>query len=338
MATIKDVAKLAGVSVATVSKVYNNYSEIPQTTKDKVFQAAKSLDYIPNKNAVMLSKKDKYYIGLIVSNLYYSCSTDEYLFKILSGVNMGVEERDYELLIFTTENIKKTGMTYVQFCQYHNLIGAIIHGLRVDDPMLKELSNSSIPCVLIDIHLNGMNTATITVDNHKASQDIFELLYNNGHRHFCHILGPTTAEVANVRKDGFLASAESHMVPLENLALIDGDFNVQTSYEHTKQLLKSTSSITAFFASSDLMALGTLKALHEHDLQVGKDVTLIGFDGLSTLEYTSPAIGTVSQNFIEMGKKSVEVLEKIFHKRPYEKITYVPYKILPRESLTFVRT
>lgn len=333
MATIKDVAKKAGLSVGTVSKVFNGYSEIPNSTKEKVFQVAKDLDYVPRKSAVELSKKEKMYIGLIVENLSFQYANDEYLFKLLAGVHKRVEELGYELIIYTTKQIRKQNFSYINFCKYHNLVGAIIHGLEVGDPLLKELSSSSIPCVLIDINLEGKNTASITTDNEKAAEEVFDILFSNGHKKICHIVGSHGAEVSNIRKRGFINGAKKNNYDTDDIIFIDGEFNEKVSYKNVKKMMRNHKDITAIFASSDIMALGALKALNELGYKVGEDFTLIGFDGLSTLQYVTPPITTVKQNFEKIGRVAVDTLIRINNKRKVNNKYYVDYKIIQGNSI-----
>ncbi|MCL2199306.1 MAG: LacI family transcriptional regulator [Defluviitaleaceae bacterium] len=333
MSTIKDVAKLAGVSVSAVSKAFNNYAEISDDTKEKIFRAAKELDYIPNKSAVELSRGRKPYLGLIVKDLDTHNTFDEHMFRLLSGTHARACEIGQELIIFTTPQIKQFKQTYVEFCKHHSLMGAIIQGIGSDDPYLEALLESTIPTVLIDVEREGAHTAFVTTDNEKASSEVVDLLVSKGHRKICHILGHPADEVTKQRENGFTAAARRHMLNEDEVYIIAGDFVEDIAYANTKKALQIHRDITAIYAASDLMALGALRAIKEEGLTAGKDIALVGFDGLKALEYTTPSIATVFQDFHGMGRLAVDTLQQIAKGLPFSGKNFVPYTLMHRGSV-----
>lgn len=336
MATLKDIAKSAGVSESTVSKVLNGYSEIPFATKDRVLSIAKHMNYFPNKSAVELSKGKRRYIGLIVRNFSLDPGIGEYTYRLISGIHNQASLVDYELVVYTTHQISDKNLSYVDFCNYHSLLGAIVHGLDKDDPYLLELQNSKTPCVLIDIERQGINTAFISTDNVKAAEAVADLFCQSGHKKFCHVTGSEGADVTSTRIAGFNKGIVKNGLPAESIINIRGDFIEDTAYQKVKEALTNHPDITAIFASSDTMALGAYKAVKEAGLSLGENFSLIGFDGLYTLEYISPAIGTVYQDFYSIGKLAADTLLKIADNKHYSPKNYVDYKLLPRESVNTV--
>jgi len=333
IATIKDVAKLANVSVSAVSKAFNSYNEISEPTKERIFAAAKELEYIPNKSAVDLSRGKRPYLGLIVNDLNSNAVCDEYIFRLLSGTHERANELGQEIIIFTAPQIKKLNKSYVDFCKHHTLVGAIVHGLDADDPYLTALLESPIPCVLIDIQKTGDSTAFVTTNNFEASKEVVDLFVLKGHKSICHIAGGATSFVTEERKNGFLQAAESHNIASENIFVIQGDFREETAYLNTKELLKAKKDITAIFAASDIMALGASRAINELGFKIGKDIALVGFDGFKAMEYTSPPIATVFQDFHAMGRIAVDTLLKIYRNQDFNPRNYVPHAIFHRGSV-----
>jgi len=333
MITIKDVAKLAEVNISTVSKVFNGYSGISDATKEKIFKAAEELGYIPSKSAVELSRGIQPYLGLIVNNLNTNSAKDEYIFRIVSGVQERTSELDMDLTLFTTTQIKKKDYSYVDFCKHHRLLGAIVHGLDMSDPYLAQLLESPLPCVLIDIEHESQTAAFISTDNVQASEDVVQLLYNKGARKICHILGTPNADVTLRRKEGFLKAAARLGLSQEDILIIPGEFNEHLAYVNMKKTLENHKDIQGVFASSDLMALGAMRAIREMGLTLGKDIALVGFDGLAALEYTSPAIATVQQDFHSMGRIAVDTMVSIAKGDNFSARNYVPYHLLERESV-----
>jgi DNA-binding LacI/PurR family transcriptional regulator len=333
VATIKDVAKHAGVSVSAVSKTFNNYNEISEETKAKIFLAAKELDYIPNKSAVELSRGRKPYLGLIVRDLNTNNTCDEYIFRLLSGTHERACEIGQELIVFTTPQIKQMKQSYVDFCKHHSLMGAIVHGIEKEDPYLEALLESAIPCVLIDIERDGPSTAFVTTDNEKASEEVVDLLVAKGHKKICHILGHPNSEVTKQRERGFLNAARRHMLNEDEVYIVPGDFVEEVAYANTKKTLQVHRDITAIYASSDLMALGALRAVKEEGLTAGKDIALVGFDGLKALEYTTPPLATVFQDFHAMGRLAVDTLFAISKGQEFTGRNFVAHTLLHRGSL-----
>ena len=336
MITIKDVAQLAEVNISTVSKAFNNYNGISDSTKDKIFKAARDLGYIPSKSAVELSRGVQPYLGLIVNNLNTHSAKDEYIFRIVSGVQERVSELDMDLTLFTTTQIKKKDYSYVDFCKHHRLLGAIVHGLDMNDPYLAELLESPLPCVLIDIEHESPTVAFISTDNVQASEDVVQLMYNKGIRKICHILGTPDADVTLRRKEGFLKAATRLGLLAEDIIIIAGEFNEDIAYANMKKTLEHHKDIQGVFAASDLMALGAMRAINEAGLKLGKDIALVGFDGLTALEYTSPSIATVRQDFHSMGRIAVDTLVSISKGEDFKARNYVPYDLLRRESAFYI--
>jgi DNA-binding LacI/PurR family transcriptional regulator len=333
MATIKDVARLASVSVSAVSKAFNNYSEISEETKEKIFAAAKELDYIPNKSAVELSRGKKPYLGFIVMDLSKKTShIDEYIFRLLSGTHERASEVGQELIVFTTPQIKKMKQSYADFCKHHTLMGAIVHGVEDDEPYFSSIMESPIPCVLIDIERQGVNTAFVITDNEKASEEVVDLLAAKGHRKICHIMGHPDSEVGRQRKAGFLNAARRHRLNENEVFLVPGDFLEDTAYANTKKTLQIHRDITAIYAASDIMALAALRAIKEEGFTVGKDIALVGFDGSKVLEHTTPPLTTVFQDFHGMGRLAVDTVLAISKNQPFNGKNYVPHRLIQRES------
>ncbi|MCL2608499.1 MAG: LacI family transcriptional regulator [Treponema sp.] len=330
---IKDVAERAGVSISTVSKVLNNYREIPEATRNRVFRAVKGLGYVPNKSARELSSGSRQYVGLIVSSLNSWSARDEHTLRILSGVHEKCSEEGYDLVLYTTEQIKSRNMSFVDFCRYNSLCGTIVHGLDAGDSRLGELLESPIPCVLIDTECDGANTAFVTTDNFRAASAVADLFARNGGGKICHVTGSPAAGITARRRAGFLSGAKNGGIPEEDIIETPGLFNMDVAYWNIRETIARNGDLTAVFASSDLMALGVFRALKELGLAVGKNFSLVGFDGLTALEYTDPPIASVIQDFYGMGRLAVETLLKISCGEPFEQKNFVDFKLEERKSI-----
>ncbi len=338
MATIKDIAKLTNFSVSTISKAFNGYDEIPEATREKIFAVAKELNYVPNKNAVQLSGNSPKYIGFFIRDLAFDISTYELQFKILSGIMKGCNENKKELLIFTVENIKDSNLSFSNFCKYHNLSGAIIHGLEVDDILIKDIETIKIPVILIDMNLNNPNTSSITTNSFDACADVFKMLYNKGHRNMLYISGTQEAEISYIRENGFLNAIQKYSKNDCNIYKVQGDFLEEKAYEQVKLFLTNNKdkNITSIFAFSDFMCIGASRAVTERGYTVGKDISLIGFDGSEITNYTTPKLATVVQDFEKIGEECINNIVSLSSNLKHKNIN-VPYKILLKDSIHNVK-
>ncbi len=331
MATIKDVAKLANTSVATVSKTFNGYTEITPATKERIFEAAKKLNYVPNKHAVELSGRSSQYIGFIMQDLSFDLSSYEFNFKILSGLSKQCNTNNKELLIFTLADIKSKNMSISNFCKYHNLSGAVVHGLQVNDNTLDDIASSNIPILLVDMNLQDDKTCSISSCNYLAGSEVFNLLYRKGHRNIVYITGSDEAEISHLREKGFLA-ASSQLGSNCSLYKLQANFNEYQSYIKTKDFLSQNKDVTALFAFSDFMAIGASRAIKELGYTIGKDFSLIGFDGSEITNYTTPKIATVKQDFEQIGEQAIKTIISMSNGIKQENIL-IPFTIEEKESI-----
>lgn len=168
MVTIKDIAKAASVSVTTVSRALNGYDDVNEGTRLKIRTIADQLGYSPNMAARSLISKKTKTLGLLLSNVTRDSSKDNIAFEVLCGINDRSGELDYDLVLFSTTPQKQRVKSYKTLCQERGVDGVIIMGIRLDDPYLKEIVSSDIPCVLIDITLEGPNVGYVTSDNTKG--------------------------------------------------------------------------------------------------------------------------------------------------------------------------
>ena len=165
MTTIKDIARAAGVSITTVSRGLNGYSDVSEKTRKKILRIAKELNYSPNTLARSLVMNKSKTFGLLVSGLNQSSAKDNITFDMLAGINKFVGECGYDIVLLSTTSTKQREKTYTQLCRERRVDGVIIQGIRTDDPYLKEVVESDIPCVLIDIPLTSSTVGYVTTDN-----------------------------------------------------------------------------------------------------------------------------------------------------------------------------
>lgn len=333
MATIKDVAKIAGVSVTTVSRALNHYSDVNIETKQKIFEVAKQLNYVPNKAAQNLVKRENRTLAFILSGLEKEGGKDNIIYRLLSGMYEFASTIDYDVALYTTDSAHQKKKGYVEFCREHNISGAIMNGIRLDDPYLHEIIDSKMPCVLIDVDLTEENVSCIMIDNEFAAYEAVQLLIDHHHTKIAMITGRKEADVSIKRFKGYKKALEVNGLPYEERFVVCGNFLEAEAYECTLSLLRNNSEITAIFCASDMMALGAIRAVKELGLEIPKDISIVGFDDIPLVGYLSPALATVQQDFHLMGYFAGKQLVKMIQQEAYEKKIIIEHKILARETV-----
>lgn len=337
MTTIKDIAKQAGVSVTTVSRALNDYYDVSPTTKAHIMKISQEMGYIPNRMAQNLVKQHNNTLAIILSGLEKGGGKDNIVYCLLSGMYAFAETVNYEVLVFTTSTAQQKEKSYVQFCKEHYIGGAVLNGIRMDDPFFIELMGSDLPCVLIDVPIEGKNTYTISVDNAKAAQEAVEHLIDNNHKNIGMINGRCEALVSHERQKGYADALSKRGLVLKKEYIVHADFLENRSYEETRRLLQKHPEITALFCASDMMALGAMRAIADEGKKIPEDVSIVGFDNIPLSEYTKPALTTVNQDFYMMGYEAARQLLKLIMREPVKRKIYLDYKLLERNSVCMLK-
>lgn len=318
--TIKDVAKYAGVSVSTVSRVFNNYGDISDATISKVLEAATKLDYIPNQAARNLSTKNKKIIALILNNLKVEQGVTM-PFEILSCVSHVINNTDYEFVFYATTTEMQKEKSLKQFCSEHSITGVIIQGLRLTDAYYKELEEFDLPLVTIDLRITSDDIASISIDNELASTDVTQRLVDRGYKNIIMLNGTEFDEISQLREKGYKSIVQDPKI-------IYANFSEEEAYSKIEKLLE-IQSFDAIFAASDLMAIGALRALKDRGLN--KMIAVVGFDDIALARYVSPSLTTVRQDIQKIAEQSVfDLMNQI---ESHTKISrFIPFEIIVRES------
>lgn len=331
--TIKDIAKAANVSVTTVSRALNNYSDVNPETKKKIMQIANELGYNPNIAARSLIVKKTKTLGLLLSGVTRYSVKDNIAFEILCGINDRSGELNYDPVLFSTTSQKQRMKSYKSLCLERGVDGVIIMGLRLDDPYLQEIIDSSIPCVLIDIPLEGKRVGYVSADNVNGADRATEYLINKGHRKIGMINGHAQASVSNERLEGFRKALEKHQIDFREDLIVDGGFSEQGGTEAAIRLITMHPDLTAIFCASDLMAIGAMQGLKHIGKYVPDDISIIGFDDIIISSYCSPALTTIQQSKYEMGYYAAQMLIDMLEGRNVDTHVTLHSQLVERESV-----
>ncbi|MDN4072434.1 LacI family DNA-binding transcriptional regulator [Fictibacillus terranigra] len=332
MATIKDIAKHAGVSVTTVSRALNGYSDVNEKTRDKIKAVAKELNYSPNLLARSLVMKKTKTIGLLVSGMQIEGSKDNFTYEVLCGINDCAGERGYDLILFSTNTELQQEKTYNQLCQERKVDGVILQGIKTDDPYLREVVESDIPCVLVDIPIESDSVGYVTTDNKEGAKKAVEHLIGLGHRQIGMINGHKQAFVSQERLEGYRLALEEAKLDFKEENVVDGAFSESEAQVQAAELLKKNPKITAIFCASDLMALGTIKAAAGMGKQVPQALSVAGFDDIILASYSSPTLTTIAQDRYQIGYESAILLIQILEGKAGSRKKVLNTNLIKRES------
>ncbi|MDR0138654.1 LacI family DNA-binding transcriptional regulator [Metabacillus idriensis] len=332
MTTIKDIAKAAGVSVTTVSRALNGYSDVNEKTRQKISRIAKELNYSPNTLARGLVMNKSKTIGMLVSGMDRVSSKDNITFEVLSGVNECISERDYDLVLFSTTTTKQREKTYSQLCRERRVDGAILQGMKIDDPYLKEVVESDIPCMLIDIPIASNSVGYVTTDNVLGAKRAVEHLISLGHTKIALINGHDQAYVSKQRLKGYLDALMEANLEVNEDWIVSGDFSEEKAELVTEKLLIEHPEITAVFCASDLMALGAIKSAKASGIHVPEGLSVIGYDNILLAAYSNPALTTIAQNKFELGYQAANSLIDMLEGKSGSNVITLKTDLIIRES------
>lgn len=334
-ASIKDVAKEAGVSITTVSRALNGYNDVSEATKEKIFKVVERLNYAPNMNARALGGISVPTLALLVSGLKKR-EDSGFVFGMISGLYHTSLENNCEFILLTTNGAKQREVNYIQLCRQMNISGVMISGLRIDDPYYIELVNSEIPCVIVDADITGKKICTLSIDNLKASYDAVKYLLDKGHRHIGMMNGSASAEVSKYRFSGYAKALQEESILLDLSYMYYSDFLEEAAYKNTIDLLIKNPQITAIFCASDVMAVGAIKAINNFSKKVPEDISIVGFDDIPAAPYVNGGLTTIRQDPFLMGKYSGEALIHMIKNKESMQHISLEYTLIERNTVKII--
>ena len=333
--SIKDVAKKAGVSVSTVSRALNGYTDVSEKTKRKIQDTVRDLGYVPNESAKNLSSKTSRNLALIVLDIYEDDKMDGFTGNILRGIYRYVNEQGNTLATYGVGSDMQDDTSLESLCNSYSVIGIVLLGINVHDEYFRQANKLSIPCVSVDILLSGDNNVTVTTDDEAAFEEITDYVIEQGHEKIALLTGLKEAEVTDKRNKGFIKSVAKHGLDQSEMDVLECDFLEENAFNIVKAYVEKygKTRATAFMCMSDLMALGACRAIEKCGYKVPEDFSLTGFDGIQALNYITPGITTVNQNIKEKGYEAIKVLNDLVDDKEVSRTVYVPYKLDIRDSV-----
>ncbi|MDQ0217433.1 LacI family transcriptional regulator [Peribacillus cavernae] len=327
MIRIVDVAKMANVSTATVSRVITNSGTVKRETTERVLEAIELLNYQPNVLARQLRRSETNTILVVVPDI-----TNTFFSKVLRGIEAVAIENGYQVLLGDALNNVERENGYINILRQKKADGMILLTARIDEGLLDEIAKE-LPVVLACEYMEGSQIPTVSIDNISSSRKAAEHLIGLGHQRIGFISGPLNVVLGRDRLKGFKQAMSQHGLPIEPLLVQEGDFSYESGYNLMMKFLALEHPPTAVFAANDEMAIGAIKAIKFRGLSVPENISVIGFDNIKISSIFEPALTTIAQPAYDIGQKAMELLIKLINKDSLTKNQYMlEDELIIRES------
>ncbi|WP_339451122.1 LacI family DNA-binding transcriptional regulator [Pseudomonas sp. EA_5y_Pfl2_R50] len=302
MATIKDVAALAGISYTTVSHVVNNTRPVSQEVRLKVEAAIKILDYVPSAVARSLKAKTTATIGLLVPN-----SLNPYFAELARGIEDYCERNGYCVILCNSDDNPEKQRSYLRVLLEKRIDGLIVASAGGDSGLAQGLAGVKTPMVIVDRGLEGVDADLVRIDHEYGAYLATRHLLELGHRDIATIGGPATTSVAQMRQAGYRRALQEAGIEVREARMLESDFTSTGGYNAASILLE-VNPPSAIFAGNDMIGIGVLRAAAERNVRVPSELSVIGFDDIQMSRYVYPALTTVGQSILQLGEMAAEVL------------------------------
>ncbi|MCX0380084.1 LacI family transcriptional regulator [Clostridium perfringens] len=331
---IKDIAKIAGVGVGTVSRVINNCPDVSEKTRRKVSKIIEKYNYVPNNNARLLKMNDTKNICVFVRGVY-----NPFFSEIVNYIREEISKAGYFMILQQeeykngTEEIK----SMLSLIKENKLKGIISLGAQLYNIDSKLFNEIKIPIVFTSADVlkdNDIDSiSTIKVENRYSSYNGVKYLINKGHRNIAILLGDIDDKGISIERfNGYKRALFEENFLVNKKYIKYGKYECKSAYEKTLELLEESKEVTAIFAISDLMAVGAAKAITDKGLRVGEDIALLGFDGMDMTKYYFPGISTIEQPKERLAKESINLLLDLINKKSKNRNIVIETNLLERES------
>lgn len=328
--TLEEVARLAGVSRSTVSRVVNDQPNVRPETRERVWAAIRESGYQPHAIARSLVTKRTHIIGVVIPEAVTTLFTDPFFPILLRGATESCNEHGYQLMLSLFSSSADRQELYGRLVHNAYLDGVIVASAALDDPLIPDLLRDGVPCVCVGRPADR-RVDSVDVDNVGGAQMAVDHLIRLGHRRIGALAGRLDMAAGQDRLEGYRQALASHGIPVEEELIVEGDFTETSGMVGVQQLLPAEPS--ALFVASDTMAVGALKALRQAGRQVPRDIALVSFDDIPVASAIEPPLTTVRQPIRRMAALAVEtLLDLIEHPGSGLRRIVLPTELVIRES------
>ncbi|HET6547335.1 MAG TPA: LacI family DNA-binding transcriptional regulator [Solirubrobacter sp.] len=334
--TIRELARRSGVSVGTVSRALNGYTDVRPETRERIMRLASELDYTPAAAARSLVTQRSHVIGVFLdTGEGHPDLQHPFFHEVLGGLKQRVGAQGFDLLLFASEH-PGNGYgphSYLKRARHHNVDACALMGLDPDDSEVRRLVRGEIPCVAVDMALEGPDTEVVMSDNEAGAAAAVRHLHGLGHRRIATVTGMIDSRPGVDRLRGYRTAIQALGLAYRDDYVAYGDFYAESGREATARLLALPEPPTAIFAASDLMAIGAVRAAAEAGLRVPDHLSVVGFDDIQLAPHVNPPLTTLRQDKLGLGAAAGDALvARIAHDPDRPPLRMLPVELIVRGS------
>jgi LacI family transcriptional regulator len=327
--TIRDVARRAGVSVATVSRYINNNVPVSEEVAGRLERVMSEMKYVPHAAARQLASRKTHVIGLLLTNM-----SNDYFAPLLDGIERVVRNKGFNLLVATHRaGSRNEGSPPIG---PHNTDGLLVFADSLTDTDLINLYESGFPLVLMHrTPPDSVHAPSVTVENKAATENLINhLILEHNKRRILFMRGPVYQEDSFWRESGYRSALEANGIDFDESLVLSGDFERDLAYHSLKEFLGNGRRVAfdAVFAGDDDAAVGVIAALADNDLRVPEDIAVVGFDDQRLSAYLTPPLTTVRAPTESVGRLAAEQLFGVLEKQAAHGVTLLPTELIIRRS------
>ena len=333
---IRDVARHANVSIATVSRTINGIPTVDKELARRVRKAIEGLNYYPNTQARALVSGRSKIFGLLISEI-----TNPFFPELIQGFEDVAVENGYDIMISSTNYDVARMQACVRRLLERNVEGVAVMTFGIEAPLLDELASRNIPLVFIDVGPDNPHVSTLAIDYRQGIREGVQHLAALTHREIAFVSGPLQQSSCQLRKNGFLSSLEEIGVTPNPELLLESDHTLEGGMRAADQLLKLKRLPTAVMCSNDMTAIGVLRTFTRAGLRIPEDVSVIGFDDIHLAEFVYPPLTTVNMSRTAIARAAFEALRADVENRAplaKQRARVIPTRLTVRQSTGFPRS
>jgi DNA-binding LacI/PurR family transcriptional regulator len=333
-ATVKDVARLAGVSTGLVSMALADHPRVAAATKVVVRRAAEQLDYVPNSVGRALRSRRLGAIAIVIPHSSQHVFSHPYFVEILRGITGVANDHDLTVVLSTARDERDEEAAYLKILRSRRADGVIVASAAMTDPNVARLASSGYPVVFLGREPHDPRVVAVGIDDRVGADQAAEhLLAHHGCRRVAHLAGPLDHRSAADKLEGYRRALHRHGVPFDAHLVVEGDYSEESGARICEELLGRGARIDGIFAANDEMALGALQVLRDRGRHVPGDVALVGYDDIRLARVVQPALTTVHQPMAEIGRVAAERLVLMLDGQPVEPPwVELPVELVVRQS------
>lgn len=331
--TIKDVARKAGVSPSTVSRVISKHPRISKETAQRVMQVMNELGYHPNIMAKSLVSKTTNTLGIILPRPVDELFQNYFFHEVIRGILSQANRSGYDLLMASGSNEKEEMDTVMRLVRGRRVDGIILLSSKTHDPLIAFLEESDIPFVIIGRSAEFPDAYTVDNDNVQAAYDAAQHLINQGHKSIGFVSGPPDLTVSQDRMEGYRKAMAEAGLPVRNDWIVETEFLQESGYRAMSMLMSLPERPTALIAIDDVVAFGVLHGLSELGYRVPDDISLVSFNNISLSELSSPPLTSIDIGTYQIGYLTSKTLIQLVQgETVHQRRILVPHRLIVRES------